>query len=115
MHYPRRCTIEGRVSTNDVEHVMDNFALRAAPPAMMQRQTLAAGSGTTLALAGKFDLQASTLRLGLERVVADHDATITNPNNAAFRIANFSGVERDLTSLYGEWMSSATHRAGTWR
>lgn len=97
-------TIEGRVSTNDVEHVMDNFALRAAPPAMMQRQTLATGSGTTLALAGKFDLQTSTLRLGLESIVADHDATITNPNNAAFRIANFSGIERDLTSLYGEWI-----------
>ena len=97
-------SIEGRVSTSDVEHVMDNFALRDAPPATMQRQNLATGSGTTLALAGKFDLQTSTLRLGLESTVADHDATITNPNNAAFRIANFSGVERDLTSLYGEWL-----------
>lgn len=97
-------SIEGRVSASDVEHVMDNFALRDAPPAMMQRQTLANGSGTTMALAGKFDLQTSTLRLGLESIVADHDATISNPNNAAFRIANFSGVERNLTSLYGEWL-----------
>lgn len=97
-------SIEGRASASDVEHVMDNFALRDAPPAMMQRQTLANGSGTTLALAGKFDLQTSTLRLGLESIVADHDATISNPNNAAFRIANFSGVERNLTSLYGEWL-----------
>jgi iron complex outermembrane receptor protein len=104
-------SIEGRVSASDVEHVMDNFALRDAPPAMMQRQTLANGSGTTLALAGNFDLQTSTLRLGLENIVADHDATISNPNNAAFRIANFSGVERNLTSLYGEWLAERNSSA----
>lgn len=95
-------SIEGRVSASDVEHVMDNFGLRTAPPSMMQRQTLATGSGTTFALAGKFDLQTSTLRVGLESIVADHDATITNPNNAAFRITNFAGVGRDLTRLYVE-------------
>jgi iron complex outermembrane receptor protein len=97
-------SIEGRISANDVEHFMDNFALRSAPAAMMYRQTLATGSGQTISLAGKIDFQKSALRLGFDGVFADHDATITNPNNTAFRIANFSDVTRDLTSLFGEWI-----------
>ena len=96
--------LEGRLATNDVEHVMDNFTLRSAPPAMMQRQTLATGSGQAFALAGKVDLEASTLRIGVERTLADHDAVITNPNNTAFRVLNFSDVERDLASIFGEWL-----------
>lgn len=103
--------IEGRVSASDVEHVMDNFGLRSPPPAMMQRQTLATGDGQTLALAGKLDLEASTLRFGIERTGADHDAVITNPNNSAFQVVNFSGVERDLTSVFGEWLIERESRA----
>ena len=101
-------SMEGRISANDVEHVMDNFTLRSAPAAMMQRQTFATGSGETISAAGKIDFQKSTLRLGFDGVFADHDATITNPNNAAFRIANFSDVTRDLTSLFGEWIFEGT-------
>lgn len=97
-------SIEGRVSASDVEHVMDNFALREAPPAMTQRQNLATGSGQAFALAGKVDLEASTLRIGVEATLANHDAVITNPNNSAFRVLNFSRVERDLSSVFGEWL-----------
>jgi len=43
------------------------------------------------------------LRVGSHFSTAEHDATITNPNNAQFRIANFADVERDLVSLFGEW------------
>jgi iron complex outermembrane receptor protein len=101
--------IEGRVSANDVEHLMDNFALRSAPPAMMQRQTLATGSGTTFAFAGNVDFSSSTLRVGIEGTVTDHEAIITNPNNSAFRVVNFSDVERDLTSIFGEWVIDRNH------
>jgi iron complex outermembrane receptor protein len=96
--------IEGRVSSNDVDHVMDNFALRSALPVMMRRQNHATGSGKTYALAAIYDFEASTLRLGIDGVVADHDSTITNPDNAAFRVANFSAVTRELASIFGEWM-----------
>lgn len=99
-----RLSLEGRISTNDVEHLMDNFALRSAPPPGMQRQTLATGSARTLALAGQLDREPSSLRIGIEGTVADHDAIISNPNDAAFRILNFSDVERDLASIFGEWL-----------
>jgi len=96
--------IEGRASANDVEHIMDNFGLRNAPPPMMHRETLATGSGRSIALAAKLDLEASTLRFGVEAALTDHDAVITNPNNGAFRVLNFAGVERDLSSVFGEWV-----------
>ena len=97
-------SIEGHVSGNDVEHLMDNFALRQAPPAMRQRQNYATGSGTSAAVAAKFDLDASTLRIGIDGIFSDHDSTITNPNNRAFRVYNFAGVNRDLASVFGEWL-----------
>ena len=101
-------SIEGRLSANDVDHVMDNFTLRSNAAPMMHRQTHATGSGETISFAGKINFQESTLRLGFDGVFADHDATITNPNNAAFRIANFSDVTRDLTSLFAEWIFEGT-------
>jgi iron complex outermembrane receptor protein len=103
--------IEGRMSASDVEHLMDNFSLRNAPPAMRQRQTVATGAGQTLALAGKLDLERSTLRFGIERTDAEHDAVITNPNNSMFRVINFADVERDLTSMFGEWLIERDSRA----
>jgi len=96
-------SIDGRFAMNDVEHVMDNFSLRAAPPLAMQRVTYAAGEGYSLALAGKMDFDSSSLRIGIDGIKANHDATITNPNNAMFQIANFSDVQRDLLSAFAEW------------
>ncbi len=95
--------IEGRFAVNDVEHIMDNFSLRSAPPAMMQRQTYATGKGQSFALAGKLNFDKSSLRVGVSGTNAEHDATITNPNNAMFRIANFSDVRRDLFSAFAQW------------
>jgi iron complex outermembrane receptor protein len=103
--------IEGRVSASDVEHLMDNFSLRSAPPAMRQRQTVATGTGQTVALAGKLDLEGSALRFGIEHTDAEHDAVITNPNNSIFRVINFADVERDLTSMFGEWLIERDSRA----
>lgn len=96
-------SLEGRVSANDVAHVMDNFALRSAPPPIRHRETYTTGSGQSFALAGKLDFDRSVLRIGVHGSAAEHDATITNPNNALFRIANFADVQRDLASVFGEW------------
>jgi len=96
-------TIDGRVALNDVEHVMDNFSLRSAPPAAMQRENYAVGKGYSFALAGKMDFDSSSLRIGTDGINTDHDSTITNPNNAMFQITNFSDVRRDLLSAFAEW------------
>jgi iron complex outermembrane receptor protein len=96
-------SLRGGLAWNDVEHLMDNFGLRQAPMAPMFRQNLATGSGGHVNLEADFALPAGDLTIGLDGVASDHDATITNPNNAMFRVANFAGVERDLASLFAEW------------
>ena len=96
-------TIEGRVAVNDVFHLMDNFSLRSIASPMAQRLNTATGKGQSYALAGKIDFDNSSLRLGFDGILSDHDSTITNPANAMFRIANFSAVERNLISAFAEW------------
>ncbi len=96
-------TIRGRIGWNDVEHLMDNFGLRQAPPAMAQRQNFTTGRGTQVSLGGELSLRSSTLAFGVDGSAAAHDATITNPNNAMFRVDNFVDVERDVASAFVEW------------
>ena len=98
-----RLSLEGKIALNDVDHIMDNFRMRSAPPPMMQRTNHATGTGRSLSLATVLQFDRSSLRIGFDGVLADHDATITNPNNAMFRIANFSAVKRDLVSAFAEW------------
>lgn len=95
-------SIEGRYAYNDVEHLMDNFGLRQAPPAMQQRQNLAEGKGTQFSVALLYELSLFDLRVGVDGVLADHDAVITNPNMAMFRVSNFNAVERDVLGAYVE-------------
>jgi iron complex outermembrane receptor protein len=96
-------SIEVRLGWNDVEHLMDNFGLRQAPMPPMHRQNLTTGTGTQASLATAIALSGSTLKIGIDATTADHDATITNPNNAMFRVDNFVDVERDVSSLFVEW------------
>jgi iron complex outermembrane receptor protein len=95
--------LEGRFAWNDVVHLMDNFGLREAPAPMMHRQNLAEGGGSHARLSLRIAGGDAEWLLGVEQVTASHDATITNPNNAMFRVANFADVRRDLGSVFVEW------------
>lgn len=96
-------TFNARVAWNDVEHLMDNFGLREAPMPMAQRQNFTTGTGGQASLSADIALSGSMLAVGMDRTTADHDATITNPNNAMFRVENFVDVERDVSSVFIEW------------
>ena len=95
--------LEGKFAYNDVEHLMDNFTLRQSPMPMMFRQNLAEGSGSQFQVAGLFNLTQSELRVGIDGIMAEHNAVITNPNMAMFRVSNFTDVERDVLGLFAEW------------
>ncbi len=97
-------SIEGRASLNDVTHNMDNFTLRGAPLASMQRLNSATGEGRSFMLASNLEFATSTIRFGLDGILAKHDSTITNPNNVVFEIRNFSDVRRDVVGAFAEWM-----------
>ncbi len=99
-------SIQARIAWNDVEHLMDNFGLRQAPMAPMQRQNLTTGTGFQATLGAELKFGDATLHLGVDSRTADHDATITNPNNPMFQVDNFVDVERDVVSLFAEWQQT---------
>ncbi len=96
-------SLDARLGWNDVEHLMDNFGLRQAPMPPMQRQNFTTGSGIQSRLGAAWKTANGVLSFGADVRTAEHSATITNPNNAAFRVDNFVGIERDVTSLFAEW------------
>ena len=100
-----RLSLGIRAGWNDVEHLMDNFGLRQPPMPMAQRQNFATGAGGKVSAGADIALADSTLQVGLDLATADHQATITNPNNAMFRVDNFVDVTRDIASAFIEWQS----------
>ncbi len=99
-------SVSARLAWNDVTHLMDNFALRAAPPPARQRQNLTTGTGTQGKLAATWALSGSELVLGLSGISAEHASTISNPNNPMFRVDNFVDIDRDVASFFAEWTRS---------
>ena len=95
--------VEGRIAWNDVDHLMDNFSLRGAPAPMQYRQNRAQGSGTQYELSGLVRLNDVELHIGIDGILANHNAVITNPNMAMFRVDNFNDVDRDVQGLFAEW------------
>jgi iron complex outermembrane receptor protein len=95
--------LEGRVSYNDVDHLMDSFSMRSVASPMMARQNRATASGSTFSLLSIIDRGAGNFRFGIDGVTAEHDSVISNPNMQMFRIDNFADVERDVVSAFIEW------------
>ena len=95
----------------NLRHLMDNFDLRAAPTLVtgpmkgMQRtrQNRTTVDGGGLNLGYTLPLFSGDLKIGFNGDQSNHDALITDPNNANFFIKNFNGIERDRYSFYGEW------------
>ena len=96
-------SVTASAAWNDVEHLMDNFGLRQAPMPMRQRQSFTTGTGGDAGIAATVVRGTWTIDFGLDASLADHDAVITNPNNAMFRVDNFVDVERDVTSAFVEF------------
>lgn len=88
---------------NDAEHVMDNFQMRSAPMnPMMYRSTLAVGSGTDFSLMSQWGATGSVWRVGTDWHKEEHDADVTNPNNANFLVVNFNEVESSILGIFVE-------------
>jgi iron complex outermembrane receptor protein len=91
-------TLSGRLSHQDVEHVMNNFRYRSTSAAdQRSNKTNVEASGY------KFSYAQNSWLVGIEGDVAEHNAYITNPNNAMFFVNNFNNIERDRHSVFVEW------------
>jgi len=96
--------LTGKLYYTQVEHMMDNFGLRAPPTVLTRyRATLAEGDATGFELGINMNFSAGDLGIGIDGDLTNHDAGISNPNNAAFFIQNFNDVTRDRVGLFAEW------------
>lgn len=94
--------LHGRLYYTDVYHAMSNFVLRPEPM-MGKRRTAASGSGTGFRLDAGRILAQGELLFGVDGQAATHDAVITNPDMAMFRVVNFNDAQRDLLGVFSEW------------
>jgi len=92
-------------SFNDIEHAMDNFDLRPPPGAgpTRWRRNDASSQGGGYSLAADFGLLNGNFELGVDGHLAEHDARITNPNNAAFFVVGFNDARKNRYGTWAEW------------
>ncbi|TNE75754.1 MAG: TonB-dependent receptor [Gammaproteobacteria bacterium] len=96
--------ISGHLSYNHVDHLMDNFSQRTAPASMMDyRANNASAHNTAWSLQARWPVAKGFLTVGSDGNETVHTATISNPNNAMFEVANFNDAERDTYGVFTEW------------
>ncbi len=95
--------IDWLVGYLDAEHAMDNYLLRNNPNNAKYRKNYATATSSDFKLHGQYKDAEQTWTLGLDGVLAEHDSTITNPNNAMFKVINFNQVEDNRISAFAQW------------
>lgn len=96
-------TFNLNLNHSDVAHLMDNFSQRPAPIAMGQRATFADATTNGFDASVSLPSLGGQLTFGLDGDVAEHDVTITNPNNANFFVTPFSDIKVERFGGFGEW------------
>jgi len=99
-------TLRTRIGYRHVYHAMDNFSLRSNSNNMRYRATEAIGQQFTWGASVEFPIGDDSLTLGIDSAETLHDAVITNPNMAMFRVQNFADAERDIYGFFSEWKGS---------
>lgn len=94
--------VTGQLSWSDIYHEMSNFVLRNPPGLTRMNATDSTGFGWKLTVSRP--LGAGLATLGVDGHLAGHNATISDPNNAMFRVDNFNDIQRDRYGVFGEWM-----------
>lgn len=90
----------------DIDHVMTNYILRPQPDLMRQRKTFADAKTRDVKADIGFNVTGGEMRLGIDWETREHNAQITNPNNAGFFLDNVPNATEDRTGIFTEWTGS---------
>jgi iron complex outermembrane receptor protein len=105
-------SLDAKLGYSKIDHQMNNFELRAPPPDQARyRFTNADSRGWTYTLKALKPLAMGNVNFGIDGNLAQHNATIFNPNNSNFFVQNFNDVNRDRWGVFTEWRS---RYAGAW-
>jgi iron complex outermembrane receptor protein len=108
--YAHRLSVDGNTLLNDWQinwqlgyldslHEMDNFSERTNINSMSFRTNNADAQTIDF----KFTAEQAQWLLGVDGYIANHNATITNPNNAQFTIENFNAVKDKRLGFFLQW------------
>lgn len=95
---------EVRLRYQDVDHEMNNFSQRTTA-AMAQR--FVTPDVEAYGISASYNHANWTFGFDIDQ--AEHNATVFNPNMAAFFVDSFNDVERDRYSVFGEWQSELAY------
>ena len=112
--YSHRVSLDGSYQTDtwqynwqigylDADHAMTNWLMRENNDPTRYRRNNAVSDTIDFKLTATRNYDDAELTIGVDGYQADHDSTITNPNNMMFRVANFNNVEDDRYGLFVEW------------
>ena len=96
---------EVKLRYQDIDHEMNNFSQRLNANPMMHRYV----NPDVEAYGISANYQHTNWTFGFDIDQAEHNATVFNPNNAAFIVDAFNDVERDRYSLFAEWQGELHH------
>ncbi len=101
--------LEGKVYYSNIDHRMDNFTLRDTPDFDLMvagpdaRYIIADSRGVGYDFKAVLPAGKGQVTVGTDSHLADHDATVFNPDNAAFIVDSFNDVEKDQYGVFAEW------------
>ncbi|MDG1731897.1 MAG: TonB-dependent receptor [Thalassotalea sp.] len=112
--YSHRLSIDGSKDFNDItfnwligyldaDHEMDNFTHRDNANLDKYRSNHAIAQTYDFKFSIEKEIKDGMLTLGVDGIMSEHNSTITNPNNAMFRMDNFNDVEDERFGLFVEW------------
>jgi len=94
--------IQTKLSANNNEHVMDNYALRPIASMASYRINTVNSQGRAISSKALYQNNDWENEYGLEYSSRKHNSRITNPNASSFYLQNYLNVERELSSVYGQ-------------
>lgn len=94
-----KVNLSAMLLVSDGEHLMTNYHLR--PPMANQRENLATAQSTDAKLQAELT-DAGLWRFGIDFHNAEHNATISDPNNPMFFVTNFSDITHKITGVFIE-------------
>ncbi|MBU2971944.1 TonB-dependent receptor [Pseudoalteromonas sp. C2R02] len=98
-----------QLGLQDATHGMDNLSQRENTDPDKYRYNTAEAKTFDY----KFEVISDALSFGIEGFSAEHNSTITNPENMMFKIINFNQVMDEKNSLYVQWQPQVNNSAYT--
>jgi len=87
---------------SDLDHRMDNYHLRKAPPVDRWRRNTASSDNLGFKLQTTLHDGRGAWLFGFDGFGSEHDSDIDNPNNPMFFVKNFNSAEREVFGIFLE-------------